>query len=632
MDVKRGHCWRCERSTLAQTHICSHCEIATYCSEKCRQDDQYRHKPECEVWGPKRCNNPTCPSTNKEVFECSSCNSVWYCGKVCQQQDWKTHKITCREFVRDIRNASDERRYYLHHRSSSCALLVPYYIGNAIAIDMLNLQANECEESPDQASPNEALKSKYKVLSAGCGNLRNLLHTVSSLPTQFEGKLDFHLNDFDPFIQARNIMFLFMMIAYADQADIAATLTTIWYSLHLSQEHYQLLIQSLNTLITLTAETLAEATGGFVTVDEEYIPRLKDVWRGWLDLQCLRSHPNSINLQKQRQDVFASDFASYQGVEYFKIEIPEKYAKSVDDWFQNGIFLPSDASRKKLDYDNPTLTGYNFKDLSYSTSVNPGDILQSPRLQTFVYCIAADLIPFGEWDQLLAEKYKPSKSLITMYHAYVTAKITETVQVLKSGKITISLTICNCLELSSKLAESSSTFDRIFTSNIVDYVGTRQLLRCMKSLLGTTNGYATLVLQYWNWKKHFPKATIDGDYTRFMDGTHSFCQQAAAKDVRHRNHHALASSRNFLQEYFNYTPFFVSFMRAEMMACEEENSAANKAKTKVVSFQQILLTEGLQMRNFRRGLNRVAPFAYRRNARPVNSLPGIERMVEWHSP
>ena len=65
MDVKIGHCWRCEKPTPAQTHICSHCEIATYCSEKCRQDDQYRHKPECEVWGPKRCNNPTCSETGQ---------------------------------------------------------------------------------------------------------------------------------------------------------------------------------------------------------------------------------------------------------------------------------------------------------------------------------------------------------------------------------------------------------------------------------------------------------------------------------------------------------------------------------------------------------------------------------------
>ena len=65
MDVKRGHCWRCERTTQAQSHICSHCEIATYCREKCRRDDQYRHKPECEVWGPKKCNNPLCSQTGR---------------------------------------------------------------------------------------------------------------------------------------------------------------------------------------------------------------------------------------------------------------------------------------------------------------------------------------------------------------------------------------------------------------------------------------------------------------------------------------------------------------------------------------------------------------------------------------
>jgi hypothetical protein len=65
MDVKRGHCWRCEKVTGNVSVECGHCKIASYCSKKCLKDDQYRHKTECEIWGPKKCNNPGCFATEK---------------------------------------------------------------------------------------------------------------------------------------------------------------------------------------------------------------------------------------------------------------------------------------------------------------------------------------------------------------------------------------------------------------------------------------------------------------------------------------------------------------------------------------------------------------------------------------
>ena len=108
----------------------------------------------------------------------------------------------------------------------------PYYIGNYIAIDMMNLSNNECS-TPTDSDSHSALKDNFSILSLSCGNLRHFIHTIVSLPSGFQGKVHTTLNDGDPFVQARNILFLFMMIVFAEKEDISGIITTIWYSLHI---------------------------------------------------------------------------------------------------------------------------------------------------------------------------------------------------------------------------------------------------------------------------------------------------------------------------------------------------------------------------------------------------------------
>ena len=61
MDVRRGHCWRCEQPIGGVPVYRTLCWIAVYCSQVCLASDLFRHNvPECEVWGPKQCSNSTC--------------------------------------------------------------------------------------------------------------------------------------------------------------------------------------------------------------------------------------------------------------------------------------------------------------------------------------------------------------------------------------------------------------------------------------------------------------------------------------------------------------------------------------------------------------------------------------------
>ncbi len=67
MDIRKGRCWRCEVPKIGVS--CKKCGIAQYCREKCHEDDEERHRPQCEVWMPKTCSNPKCKKMDnlKEV-------------------------------------------------------------------------------------------------------------------------------------------------------------------------------------------------------------------------------------------------------------------------------------------------------------------------------------------------------------------------------------------------------------------------------------------------------------------------------------------------------------------------------------------------------------------------------------
>jgi hypothetical protein len=144
------------------------------------------------------------------------------------------------------------------------------------------------------------LKSNFSILQPVCGNLRHTILTTASLPDDFEGKLSMTLNDFDPFVQARNVLLLCMMIVFATKPGIAELITTIWYSLHLSSSQFDFLTENLTKLASFNSVALASVTTGLVNIAEDHMAQLREIWRGWLGLQCEKCCPKYINLKKTR--------------------------------------------------------------------------------------------------------------------------------------------------------------------------------------------------------------------------------------------------------------------------------------------------------------------------------------------
>ncbi|XP_072039305.1 uncharacterized protein [Amphiura filiformis] len=662
MDVIFGHCWRCENAITREVN-CRQCGVAKYCSDTCCHRDQYRHQP---------------------YMHCISCNEASYCGKMCQKAHWKDHKHKCRERAQEIRMKGAALQSYFKQRRG-IPLAVPYYFGNTLAVDMLNVQANECssEQEPDDKDP---LKSDYFILSAGCGNLRNWIHTVASLPAEFSGKLHTFLNDFDPFVQARNVLQLYMMVMHRDEDNIATSITNIYYSLKLSAKDYNLLVNCLTALQDLTATGLNEMTGGVIRLTDADMAPMREVWQSWLNLECRKGHPNYIDLHKQRQEGFRNSPDAAEGIKVYKTELPDEFVQSYDDYLATGNLQPLGSKRGDLQYDNPTLTGYRHP---YLGGVDMGDvqrILASPKKLEFVYCIGEDMNPFGSWDYLKVKKSHYNRSMIVMFHGYITDQIQQVLKCLKAGLLTVSFVVWNCLELSVRLNPELCKVDRIFTSNMADYAGTQPLLKVMTPYLNRANKCSVIVTQYRHWYALFPDARITSPETAGEDRIEvmSNCIAAAVKDTHIDTKEsslnnprfmsaeckkAMARGSFFFQEYFNYMVYFVNYLRAEYVAFNEPledvsdelqnvvnmqnafehlglgrdvacipkaaslGASATKVPPPPPSFKEVKHTEGLKLRDFRRGeLNKVAPYRYRRNVRRVNLLRGMQRMLEWYIP
>ena len=576
--------------------------------------------------------------------------NTWYCGKQCQEEDWDNHKESCRKQTQDIYDLTRQIKHTWasKHRSP---MPNPYYIGNAIAVDMLNLENNECKDM-ERFENHPGLKNDYSVLSVGCGNLRNFIHTVACLPSAFQGRLHTVLNDFDPFIQARNVLFLFMMIAFADMEGIAGIVSTIWYSLRLSKTSYNFLADCLRTLTQITKTSLAEMTRGIIDMSEQDLDLIKKVWRKWLSLECNRRRSSCINLRKQRQKLVENESDITRIIDEYKRELDPQYVESFEEWLNRGIFLGSAAARSQyLQYDNPTLTGFIFAEYAsrgldtaatfrryYMFGIIDHLYLNLEEYH-FVYCVPPDLHPFGSWDHLLVQKFSSTanSSLIDMYYSYITDQIQICIDGLMTSKLTISVIVMECTDLDgrSRHLQTSSQFDRIFTSNVADYVGTYKLLATFKQFLNTNNKCATIITQYWNWYLHPSGRNFDNPYQPLdflLQWTDSgvLPMQRALIDTG-----KVVMSEGHYQEYFNSTNHFIRFLRADFTASLRQRSGTTGSESSLVTFKEVKqsLGLGLRMRDFRKELNTVVPFQYRRNVRQVNMLRGqTAHMIEWYIP
>ncbi|XP_038047660.1 uncharacterized protein LOC119721773 [Patiria miniata] len=610
MDVQRGHCWRCEKVLPQLTVPCSRCNMAVYCSTSCLGNDTARHSSvECQMFGPRQCGN--CGKTATNMKECASCSNAWYCSKECQLTDWKSHKPSCKEAKDSMKKLAEklQKRAVVTYSISGD---FPYYIGNIFAKDFLQLEGNELTSGVKE----DSLAKDYHILSIGCGNLRNTVLTATSLPDKYQGKLHVTLNDSDHFVMARNVLFLFMLVRFADTDYIASSLTTIWYSLHISMREYDLIKTSLDELIQMSAQQLHDATKGLVSVLDKDLSSLHVVWGKWRLLECQRHKSTSINLRQQRKKLFQKENVA-QKLSCYTEEISHSEKKKVEEWFDHALFFSTERKEEDMPFDNPTLTGHE-----------PPHTFKAPEESQFVYSVNADAFPYQEWDCLRVREDTPGShsSPMVMYHEYVTNLLLKVKSLILQGRLLIHVSLANCLDFPTHHQTlNMSNYDRIFTSNLADYVGIPRLLQTFKPLLNPSNSFSVIVTECMNWVRFIPGADTEAMFMHpAMRQLVNQCYITYRTDFPESR--SICNCR--LAEYRDNTPYFLQYLRADIMA-GGRGIPALKAVPRFVSVKKY---HGMEMRDFREGLNKLVPFIYRMNARDLNMLNGSDRAVEWCLP
>ena len=191
-------CWRCGKSDVSV--VCIFCDVAKYCSDKCKENDIARHTDaECRpVSIVKTCSS--CRKTGSSLqVQCTDCYRVFYCDAACQKNDMEEHKSECKRIVEKIKSLAGllDRHF---RKKIICG--AHYYWGNVPAYDYLNLLENE----------GVCYNSAMSVLVLGVGDLRNIVLTCASLPESFRSKVKFTLNDIDRCVLARLVLLLYMIV------------------------------------------------------------------------------------------------------------------------------------------------------------------------------------------------------------------------------------------------------------------------------------------------------------------------------------------------------------------------------------------------------------------------------------
>ena len=552
--------------------------------------------------------------------QCSGCGEEYYCSRKCQKRDWKEedHKIQCGEFKKLVTLVTNVRWKKLlpHFKIMKRTAEMPCYHGRTFAVDYLALKGNEWKTLYKSDDP--CLARDYNILSVGCGDIRSLVYTITSLPNQFSGKLHVTMCDFDPFVMARNVLFLYMMVRCVDRSKVGQSLATLWYSLQISKDDYEFVMEALHALITGTAadQSLSQVTDGFISMPRDHIDALRQVWQGWVALECDCKKPGNISLHKERRKVI--DRLHPQPI---RDDIPEEQLPSYKKWKYDGIFTETPMELEQLPFYNPTLTGSQGHDPSNGSDPGPESFdlqyIVQPKDLRFKYCVMGRSEPFIVWDYEVVREHGYDDSLTTMYHAYVSQVIRKVMTFVNTQKrVAVTMTTVEFHNL-----KPEPVYDRVFTSTLADVKGVYPLLEFFGPFLRRDNEHAVLLVSTFSMENDAAGYLYGQDELTFRD--RKIFMMAGEELWNLDNPWPLRFEPHPLDYHYDQK-WFMRYLKTMYMGIYGND--------KVPTGQQVLQCGDLKMRDVRVELNKVVPYRYtwavREGAPPVKGY----RYMEWYYP
>ncbi|XP_070533413.1 uncharacterized protein [Ptychodera flava] len=456
MDAAIGACWRCGQPGKLK---CPDCEFGLYCGHMCVSDDKYRHKIECfHARKNKTCH--FCKKVTQSAKQCSACLTVWYCGRECQRRAWRNHKRDCLEEEQKIRNTVKllETDFFslLYNRDEKPDTFVHVcYWGNTPAIDLLKLPQNEFSIG--------CRPEKLCLLLSGVGDLRYVIKTGALLPDDFNGRVDFYLNDIDVHVLARNVLFIYMICRSHDLKAVAQDLVQIWYSLCFTIDICEHLECRLEELIHISSHNLMKETQKALIVSDADLDKMKVLWSQWLKLS--KTGGPRQHILKQRQAVHSCGFEVEKDWISYLNSVPQRHQKSLRDFWKDCILMSaSNQNQSQAVFQNITLLcddpTRHIEKITSSRQQFPhlrtiNDILPEwYKREPLVYTIPADTLPFIGWDYVDAKSFCDVPNLSVMYSNYISHMIEKFALHVRRGHMSLRILLCDCFKLDKEIDSS----------------------------------------------------------------------------------------------------------------------------------------------------------------------------------
>ncbi len=387
---------------------------------------------------------------------------------------------------------------------------------------------------------------------------------------------------------------------------IEKAVTEIWYSILLSEATYESLCTSLEELISFaSAQDLHSKTGGLITIDEMQFKRLQQVWKTWLGLRV----KGTTWIRRQRKKIIHANTDLVARNSAYIDNVPVQHTNAVKKWIDDGVFLRTQAPTFG---ENPTLTGVDL----------------AARHAPYSYGIPGGHFPFTGWDYVQVKKFKSSSCLVTMFGDYIECILRNFMKKLSKQQVSFQIALCDCMDIKQHL-EPETVYDRILTSNLMDYLFLPNLLKLCSQILNHDNHHATIITETIVWARdimHEGDIPWPSNMTQIPNLT-----KIALVDTKRASFSDRDDGRSIV-EYLDNSCAFFNFLRAMFYACRlrrlKETGSINHKPT-IPVIKELGNEFKLRLRDGIRNENRIVFFKPAVNRRKVNTVTGMERYLEW---
>ena len=288
--------------------------------------------------------------------------------------------------------------------------------------------------------------------------------------------------------------------------------------------------------------------------------------------------------------------------------VPAEHTNAARKWIDDGVFKRTDGP---LFAENPTLTGVDC----------------ASRYAPYSYGIPPGHYPFSGWDYLQVKKFKSSSCLVTMYGDYIECILRKFMKALSKEQVSFQIVLCDCTKIKEHL-EEGTVYDRILTSNLMDYLFLPKVLKLCSQMLNHENNKSTIITETMVWSRDvMPDADIGWPIN--MQQLPKLLKIACEDTKR-----ALIMDGDCIKvrEYMDNSCEFLNYLRALFYAYRlkkvEECESSNRKPT-IPVIKELGNEFKLRLRDGIRNENRIVFFKPAVNRRRVTYVSGMERYLEW---